>query len=111
MFKELRKTYYRHALEHLQSARSEATLKKKKKFLRKRLTMIDVFECLWSVDTSSSLGPVLGPEQKAGDVTHPLPLFMAVWCQPRDIRVAIACDILDWYNWGDKLEPGRKYVI
>ena len=62
MFAYLRETLYRHALEYLQSARSE---KKKKKILGKRLTIpcIDHFEGMWLVDMFSTLAPVLGPSQ------------------------------------------------
>ena len=45
-------------------------------FLRKRLTIVGLFDGLWSVSTFSPLAPALGPEHKTGHVTFPL--FMAV---------------------------------
>ena len=60
---------------YLESARSE---KMKNIFLRKRLTIVDRFEGLWSLRTRfSPLAPVVGPERKNW-LRHPLPLFMAV---------------------------------
>ena len=51
IFEYLRETFYRHALEYLQSAPSDQKQCKKNVFLRKRLTIIDLFEGLWSVAT------------------------------------------------------------
>ena len=52
IFEYLRGNFKRHDLEYLQSARSERKkLKKNALFLRKRLTVVDLFEGLWSVDT------------------------------------------------------------
>ena len=45
IFECLRGTLYRHALEYLQSARSEK--KEEEKILLKRLTIIDPFGGLW----------------------------------------------------------------
>ena len=51
IFEYLRETFYRHALEYLEPARSEKKKKEKKIFLRKHLTIADLFEGLWSVGT------------------------------------------------------------
>ena len=60
----LRETFYRHALEYQQWARPGGKNEENCVFLRKRLTIIDLSEDLWSVGTFSPLAPVLGPEQE-----------------------------------------------
>ena len=51
IFEYLRETFYRHVLEYLQWVRPEKMKKKRKNPLGKRLTIIDVFEGLWSLGT------------------------------------------------------------
>ena len=51
IFEYSRETFCRSALEYLQSARSEKKEKENAVFLRKRLTIFDLFEGLWSVGT------------------------------------------------------------
>ena len=50
IFEYLRESFCKRALEYLQSARSEKN-EKNYIFVRKRLTIIDLFEGLWSVWT------------------------------------------------------------
>ena len=46
IFEYLRETLYKHALDHLEAARSEKKMGGKNVFLRKRLTIVDHFEGL-----------------------------------------------------------------
>ena len=57
-FEYLRETLYKHALEHLEAARSEQKWVIRFSSYGKRLTIIDLFEGLW---LSSALAPVLYP--------------------------------------------------
>ena len=53
-FEYLRETGYKHALEHLEAARSQKKMGGKNAFLRRkrlRVTIIDLFEGLWLVGT------------------------------------------------------------
>ena len=70
----------RHALEYLRSARPEKRNEKKCVFLRERLTIIYLFEGLWSVgDTLLLLAPLLGPQRKSLPC-HPLPQYDTKYC-------------------------------
>ena len=69
IFEYLRFFFYRHALEYLQSPRSEKKNDQNNAaFLRKRLTIIELFGVLWSVGTrfrqERQSYCMIGPEQK-----------------------------------------------
>ena len=103
IFEYSRVCFQRHALEYLQSARSE---KKEEKvvFLRKRLAIIVLFERpVVGGDTFLPLALVLGPEQNNWP-GHPLPLLMAVSMILRSIRfVTFELTLQAGYSWGREL--------
>ena len=60
-FEYLRETLYKHALEHLEAARSEKKMVHFFFSYGKRLTIIDLWRPVIGRDTFSALAPVLGP--------------------------------------------------
>ena len=83
IFEYLLETFYRHALEHLQSARSAGGKNEKIEFIffcpaeTPGHYVLTFRRPVVGGDTFSPLAAVLGPEQKQW-LCHPLPLFMAV---------------------------------
>ena len=90
----LRETLYKHALEHLEAARSE----KQRFFFLPTVNswlLLASWRPVTGRDTFSALAPVLGPSQKNG-LCHPLPLFMAVSMIPNMWHSSCYCMRQSW---------------
>ena len=125
----LREMFYRHALEYLQSARSEKKWKKKKKILRKRPNIIGLFEGLWLVGTRFRYYYVMiAPDLKTSTPKKKLAMspssaahggqydtknVTSEWLSPSS--TVVHGGLYDAKNMtfmvGDKLEPARIYVV
>ena len=110
IFEYLRKTFGTRAVRvsAIGSFRQE---KKKTVFLQKRVTIIDIFwRPVVGGDTFSPLAPVLGPEQKTGDVTLFHSSWRSAWHQTCDIRVEGAGDIRR-LTWTSSYTPSEPWIL